>query len=297
MGGTIMGNRLACLINVRDRPTELAMLLMSLRSQTSGPFDIFILDDQSGTPLEQYHFMACIITRMKLEGFEIYLKRTEFQHGVSKARQAIVDWARETKDYEFLARIDDDVILEHDYIERMFKVIEQGYDMASGVTPPMAAPTFERNPDFIKERVNRVLLDDEGNFIMNGDDCGMLYSQSRIMPADHFRSCALYKAKIHDKVNYLPTKLSMHGFREEQFLSFKMLMAGFTIGVDTGAIAWHQQTPSGGERFATQQQDIQFNQQQLVEFTKANKEELNKLYPHKNMPTELELKKENNLLM
>ena len=290
-------NKLAILVNVKDRPTELALLMQSLRTQTYQEFDLFILDDCSGTPLQNYHFFNCMITRMLLEGHRIYVKRSEFPLGVSRARQEIVDFARSINDYEFLARVDDDVILNSDYFELLFKVIDEGYDFASGVTPPMQNASFKRNPKHIKDYVNRVILNDEGEYVMNGDDCGIEYTKGVILPAHHFRSCALYKTKIHDSVSYYPTKLSLHGFREEQILSYKMLMAGFKIGVHTGALAWHQLTPSGGERFADQNTMVKFNQEILLEYTKDHKDKLNELFTKENMPSDLELKKETNLLM
>ncbi len=284
----------AILINVKDRPTELALLLQSLRTQTYQNFDVFILDDRSGTPLMSYHFVMCYVNRMKMENHKIFMKTTEFPHGVSKARQAIVDWARETDDYKYLCRVDDDVVLESNYLERLKNVIEKGYDLASGVTVPMMMPVIKRDPDKIGKYVNRVILDDDGNYIMNGDDCGNEFLRSKIIPAHHFRSCALYKSEIHDKANYLPTKLSMHGFREEEFFSFKILMAGFKIGVDTQAINYHQLTPTGGERPTSHLTG--FNQEMLEEFTKEHKDKLNELFTREEYPSALQLKKENNLV-
>jgi len=281
----------AVLVNVRDRPTELAMLLESLYFQTYKDFDIFILDDQSGSPL-QHHFLNCIINRLRCSKTNVFIRRTEFPHGVSKARQAICNWALE-KDYKYLARVDDDVVLETDFLERLVKVIDQGYDLASGVTPPMAQPTFIRDSDNLKT-INQVVLDNEGNYVFCGDDCGMEYTDSVILPAHHFRSSALYKAEIHNKVNYTPTKLSKHGFREEQFFSYKCLMNGYKIGVDTGAIAWHQLTPSGGERFQDSRQLIDFNQKQLIAYTKEHKDKLNKIFGQPEI-TKLEQMKETNL--
>jgi len=290
-----MNNKIACLINVRDRPTELALLLQSIRTQTIKDIDIFILDDCSGTPLSNYHFFNCIITRLKLDGYGIYLKRTDFQHGVSRARQAIVDYALSKGDYDYLLRVDDDVILEYDYIERLLKVIDAGYDIASGVTIPMFGPVFKRDPKHLNEIVNRVILDKDGNYIMNGDDCGYGYTDSIILPAHHFRSCALIKKEVHDKVKYYPTRLSKHGFREEQIFSYNALMSGFKIGVDTGAINYHQMTQSGGERFPDQRDLSMFNQNILIEFTKEHKDKLNKIFTHDNMPSKLALMKETNL--
>ena len=290
-------NKLCILINTKDRPTELALLMQSLRTQTFQEFDIFIMDDVSGTMPNNYHFFNCLITRTRLEGHKIFLKRNGFPHGVSRARQAIVDWAMEKGDYDYFLRVDDDVVLEKDYIERLFKVIDSGYDIASGVTVPMTGPPIIRNPDYLNGIANRVILDEDGEYIMNGDDCGYDYTKSVIIPAHHFRSCAIMTRELHGKVKYYPTRLSMHGFREEQIFSYRALMEGFKIGVDTKAVNYHQLTPSGGERFPNQQDLTRFNQKILEEFTVEHKEELNKIFTHDNMPSELELQKENNLLM
>ncbi len=282
--------KLCVMICYKDRPTELAMLLQSLYTQTYKDFDILIVDDMSGTPLSSYHFITCIFNLMRMNNHKMIFHRNDFPHGVSKNRQKCVDLALK-EGYELLARVDDDVVLEADFLERLLKVLDEGYDLASGVTPPMAQPTFTREPKFIGPIANRVILKD-GEYVFNGDDCGMKYTDSLILPMHHFRSSALYKAKIHEKVNYLPTKLSKHGFREEQIFSYKCLMNGFKLGVDTGAIAWHQMTPSGGERFAESNQLIQHNQLILEEFTKEN--ELNDLFPEE-PKLGLELMKETNL--
>jgi len=288
--------RIAVLINVRDRPTELAILLQSLRTQTDQDWDVFILDDCSGTLLNNYHFFGCIRTRILEEDHKMWIRRTEFPHGVSRARQNIVDWAMK-KGYKLFLRVDDDVVLEPDYIERLRKVIKEGYDIASGVTVPMAQPIFVRNPKYLKGVIDRIILAEDGSYLFNGDDCGMAYTESKILPAHHFRSCALIKRKVHEVVKYYPTKLSKHGFREEQIFSYRSLLHGFKIGVDTGAVNFHQLTPSGGERFAESQEMVKHNQQVLEEFTKEKKEELNKLFSKKSDLDPLELTKQTNLLM
>lgn len=284
----------AVLINVRDRPSEIALLLQSLRTQTYQDFDIYILDDKSGTQLNNYHFLNCIIIRLRLENHKVILKRTEFPHGVSRARQSIVDLAME-RDYKYFLRVDDDVILESNYIERLLKVIEKGYDIASGVTVSMQNPSMKRNPKHLKGIINRVILDKDGNYIFDGDDCGIEYLESQILPAHHFRSCALIKRAVHEKIKYYPTKLSKHGFREEQLFSYKAQIEGFKIGVDTKAVNYHQLTPSGGERFPDSKELAKQNQEQINLFVKEHKDKLNKLFPQKPLMHPLELQKETNL--
>lgn len=286
-----MASKIAVLINVKDRPTEIALLLQSLRTQTRKDFDIFILDDQSGTPLFNFHFFNCIITRLKLEDHKVFIKPTEFQHGVSKARQAIVDWALE-EDYEYFLRVDDDVILEPDYIEELFEVINEGYDIASGVTVPMAGPIFKRETENLGEVINKVILDEEGNHIFNGDDCGCEFYDKKILPAHHFRSCALMKREVLKKIKYTPTPLSTHGFREEQIFSYKAQIEGFKIGVNTKAVNYHQLTPSGGERFPNQQDLVKFNQEQFEKWTKENKK-LKELFPYEEISQQEKMKETN----
>ncbi len=250
----------------RDRPTELGLLLLSLYTQTYKNFRILISDDASGTPMATYHFLNCMIMRLNLSGTNVIINRNDFGLGVSKNRQRLVDMSIKDDVCEFICRVDDDVILEDDFLERLIKVINEGYDLASGITPPMAGPTLKR--EIIPEIGNRVVLDNDGNYIFNGDDFGMMFFDEKIIPAHHFRSSALYKKEIHEKVNYTPTKLTKHGFREENLFSYKCIVEGYTIGVDVQAIAHHMMTPSGGERFQDSSELIKQNQKVFEEQTR-----------------------------
>lgn len=285
-----METRIAVNIGYKDRPTELALLLESLMHQEYSNFDIFILNDCSGTPIEHYYFLGMLITKLRLNGHMIKIINSEFPHGVSRARQRLVD---ETLKYNYthILRVDDDVILAKDYISRMLAVLREGYDIASGVTPPLQ-PTQKRNSNFL-DIADEVIMK-EGKVIYDGDDCGMEYTHEKIVPCHHFRSCALIKREVHEKVNYYPTRLTKHGFREETLFSFKSLMRGFKIGVDLKANAWHLNTPSGGERFSDSRELIIQNMKVLDEFIEENKEELSKLFPYREI-SNLKLKRETNL--
>lgn len=297
----LKNKKVAVLINNRDRPTELALLLESIWKQTYKNLRIYILDDCSGTPITNYHFLVCLINKLNESGMFVRLDRNDFNLGVSKARQKIVDIALED-DCELFLRVDDDVILESDYIMQLLEVINQGYDLASGVTPFLGQPQFKRESKFIQPVGNKVIFDKEGNFIFNGDDCGMEYYDKAILPLHHFRSCALYKREIHEKVDY-KSRLSKHGFREEQIFSFKCIINGFKLGLNTKAIAWHLLTPSGGERFAESNELVKLNQQIFEDFTKEafkNNGDFIDAYNKRldiklEMPSEEELNKQTNL--
>lgn len=255
-------------IATRDRPSELALLLESLRKQTYQDFDIFILEDCSGTPLQNYHFINCVIHRLQQEGHNVEVKRTPFNYGVSKSRQELVEWSMKENNNPLILRVDDDILLEADYIEKLFDTLKQGWDLVSGITPPALSIPLSRETKFVKPIINEVQLNEKGEFIRNCDDCGCLYLEDEIIPTHHFRSCALYKKEIHEAgVNY-KSNLSKHGFREEEIFSFKCMMKGFKMAVRTGAVVQHLLTPGGGERFSNSQDLINLNEEILVDWVK-----------------------------
>ena len=65
------------MICTKDRPSELALLLQSLRTQTHKDFNIFIYDDRSGVPYQNYHFMQCLINQLKLENHNVTIWRND----------------------------------------------------------------------------------------------------------------------------------------------------------------------------------------------------------------------------
>lgn len=254
-------NRTIIHIATRDRPTELFGLLQSLRTQTYQDFDVLILDDGGGTPFQNYYFLNYIIARMKMEGTNITIIRNNIASGVSSARQQLVDYTMKELKHEYICRLDDDILLEKDYLEQLMMGIKQGYDLMSGLTIPFASPVQVRDIIQIEPIVGECILDDKGELIMNMDDCAVLYTEHKILPTHHFRSCALYKRELHEKGVDYNSRLSKNGFREEQILSFKAILKGFKLGVNTGAINYHLMTPSGGERDTMNM--TEFNQEVL----------------------------------
>jgi len=250
----------------KDRPTEVALLLQSLRTQTHQDFDIYIYDDRSGLPLLQHHFLQMIINRMKLENHNVIIWRNEIPLGVTRLRKNMVDKVMEIGKGEAILRLDDDNLLEPDYIERLIKVLDAGYDIASGVVPNCGIAFIRRDTKFVKPFISDVKLNDKGEIIHFGDDCGCEYITKEIIPSPNFRSMALIKKEVHKEVSY-EDNLGFCSFREEQFFSFRALLKGFKIGVDTGAIAYHLQTPSGGERTNEYQNGLQSNHELLNQFT------------------------------
>ena len=249
----------------KDRHTETALALQSLRTQTYQDWDIIVLDDASGTPITIAHFFMSMINRLKLEGHRVKLLRNNHSSGVCAARNKCIE--EDQFNNEFTFRLDDDVLLEPDYLERLHKVIKKGYDLASGVIPLLSVPEFKRETKFIGSVLNRHRLNSKGEIIENKDECGFLYTDQKLIPTHQFRTHALYKSKINEKVKY-PDNLSFVGFREEGFFSFKCIIEGYKLAVDTGAVAYHLQTPSGGTRSGEYSQNVALDDETFRKWVK-----------------------------
>jgi glycosyltransferase involved in cell wall biosynthesis len=252
-------NRVTIHISSKDRHTELALLLESLRHQSFQDFDVIILDDASGAPIGSSYFIQYYLNRLKLEGHKVKLLRNNVSFGCCAARNKLID--EDSFDNEYTFRCDDDVLLKEDYIERLVNVIEKyGYDMASGVVPHFGVPEMIRETKFISPIINKHELNDKGELIMNNDDCGYCYDKYEVLPTDQFRTNCLYKSEINKKISY-PVNLSTVAFREEGFFSMGAIIEGYKIGVDTGAICWHLQCPSGGNRRPDYAQCVQLDEE------------------------------------
>jgi len=255
------------MICTKDRPSEIGLLLQSLRSQTHQDWDLFIMDDRSGTPLTNHHFIRCLINLLKQENHRVFvLREVQTRYGVTKLRQKLVDKIMKIGQGESILRLDDDNILNSDYVEKLVDTLNAGYDIASGLVPVAFQPTPKRETKFVKPFIADIKLNKEGLIESFGDDCGWEYIESEIIPSPHFRSMALIRKSVHEKVKY-ESSIGFCSFREEEFFSFRAIIAGFKIAVHTGAIAYHLLTPSGGERTPEFQNNLDFNHGLLNKFT------------------------------
>ena len=262
--------RVSVHITSKDRSSELAILLHSLLNQTYKAFDICLLDDAFGTPIaSNFKFIHDILNRLKLRGHGVQLIRNNISLGVCRARQQLVDediW----KENPYILRLDDDQILEPDYIQRLVTVIEKNpkCGIASGVTPLFSGPDFRRDINNVVPIVNKIELDSNGSISLYNDDCGFLYDGNVVLPADQFRSSALIRRELFDKGLTYPKGLSNTGFREEAYLSLRTILLGWRLYIDLGAIAWHAPAMSGGCRSGDYAARVQIDQNSFERYLK-----------------------------
>jgi GT2 family glycosyltransferase len=267
-----MQHKVDIMICTKDRPSEVGLLLQSLRSQTFQNFDIYIFDDRSGQPIQNFNFIQAIINRLKLENHCVTIWRNDIPFGVTRLRQMMVERILEVGNGDCILRLDDDNLLEPDFIEKLVETIDAGYDIAGCLVPHCTFPFIKRETKYAKPFIGNIEMNDNGEITLFNDDCGIEYITKEIIPSPTFRSMALMKKEVHQKVKY-EDNLGFCSYREEQFFSFRAILAGFKIAVNTGAIAYHLATPSGGERTEPYQKGIVTNHELLNKWCKKQFEE------------------------
>jgi len=258
-------HKIDIMLCTKDRPSEVALLLQSLRTQTHKDWDLYIMDDRSGVSIQNFNFIQAIVNRLKLENHCVTIWRNDIAYGVTRLRQIIVDRIIEVGNGDCILRLDDDNLLQPDFLERLCDTLDQGYDIAGCLVPHCAIPFIKRSTKYVKPFISDVRLNDKGEIIYFGDECGMEYIEKEIIPSVNFRSMALIKKEVHQKVKY-EDNIGFCSFREEQWFSFRAILEGFKIGINTGAIAYHLATPSGGERTQQYQNGLQTNHDLLSRF-------------------------------
>jgi hypothetical protein len=202
-----------------------------------------------------------LIQQIKLEGHAVRLDHGQAQ-GVCPARNHCIDM--DDLDNPYTLRCDDDCILEPDYIEKLIKVIDAGYDMATGVVPGVGTMSWVRKTELVKPIINRHEFDKDGNLIRYDDDLGYRYDKEEIIPTPHFRTNCLYKS--NKELRYPPF---VYYFREEGVFSFKAILDfNYKIGVNTHAVALHTRPPTGGCRYNNMQGIINQDHQSWLNWSK-----------------------------
>jgi len=239
-------SRVSLHICTKDRWSELAMLLVSIRNSTFKNFDIVIVDGSMPNPITHANFINSIINRIKLDGHGVQIIREEIPAGVGKARNRAL-FEDQFKN-ELCCRIDDDSILEPTFLGKLYKLmfLDPTLGGASGIVPTLAYPKTDKTT--IPKIMNEIKYDSDGNMIYIGDDCGYTWYPDVILPAHHLRSSFMFRREPAIKIGGFLVEYGTSGFREETDFCIRMAYDGWKFVVDTSAICWHLQCGSGGVR-------------------------------------------------
>lgn len=241
------------------------MLLTSLYYQTFKNFDLIIVDGNKESPIRNQKYINDILLRFKLRGHGVKYIVEDVRKGISAARNLAV---RESFPSEFHCRIDDDSVLEPDYLEKLWNMITKKIvtpikmelvGIAGGIVPYYGAPSIYRNINVLGGLFEKITY--ENGRIDVSDNGGFQWMPNRIMLSHHCRSSFAFRYSAWKKVNGFSEDMGgmISGFREETDFCIKVAYEGYKIMTDTGAIAWHIRSGTGGVKPETNN-PMEYNQ-------------------------------------
>lgn len=302
---TDWANRIGVHILTRNRHNYLAALLSSLLTQSHRNWDLYILDNNDdGNEIGRNHLIVSLVKKMTFCKHKVGIVRSDptLRKNIGKSRNILID-ADENK---WCCRIDDDSILNTNYLFRLWQVVRnmpnENIGAVGGVVPTLFLPQMYKYPPKIFNKIVRTTVPetyielskkypdvegfkDENEIYYNIgepiDDGAYCYAPGdNIIPSHHLRSSFLFNREALIAVGGHPSSDDT-GFREETITSIKLLEKGYKLYTNTQAVAWHLFAPNLGRGY-TKEYTTEDHQKKIlkneVTFQRDYREVMRKLF-------------------
>jgi GT2 family glycosyltransferase len=243
-----------------NRPLDFCMLLTSLYNQSFKDWDLIVVDS-STQPIVGIKQVSDLMHQIRLNGHMVEYKHFDVRRDIGTCRNE----AMRLDPNDVCVRIDDDSVLDIDYLEKLvFTYQNYGSNVGAvgGIVPLFGQPrTFRTlSPQVV---FNRIKFD--GNKFEIADDGGIEYDTSDgkaavVYNSDHLRSSFLFNKKAVIDSGWHPLEYGMTGFREETDLCMRLKMNGYRLFTNVEARCWHTKSPTGGARIPDYGQAIAMNE-------------------------------------
>ncbi|HAV42566.1 TPA: hypothetical protein DCX15_00915 [bacterium] len=236
--------RVSVIIPTRNRHTHLTLCLSSLLNQNFKDWNLVIAND-GDEDLEEVHLLRGIFNLLELKGHRWKIIATSHS-----GQGGALNVAHRVAEADLILRIDDDAYLEPDYIELLFRSLDDEKIGAVGGNTPNVYHSKGKLTQLSKE------FREWGGKIVFKGSYFVPYERQSLLPepdeqpyeVDQLRGHFLYRKKVLDEIGGFPLVYSQMGRREDTDTSLRMKMAGYRLLVVPQAIAWHIHSPFGGTR-------------------------------------------------
>lgn len=239
------GDRVMLDIVTRDRHGYLAALLTSLWSQTFKEWDATVIVDDADESILADHLIKSMTRRLEHEGHAIKFIRGHRQ-GPHVGHDRTLNMTPDR--YKIICRIDDDIIVRPDYLQKMFDVFLSSPNAAAvgGVylDPKRTDAEQTAPPEFAKDLMYAGKIDPN---VMWPYVCHYPPGTAP-RSVEHLYSSFMYRSEVAKAVGGYCLELSPIGFREESDFSYRFHLAGFDLFVQHEAVGYHFCAPAGGTR-------------------------------------------------
>jgi hypothetical protein len=224
-----MQNNILCSISTRGRyHTTLPLAIQSIINQTLKVDKLVIFDDNDNTEDVRTNVVYSNLFKiMDMKGIAwewIFAGKKGQHHNHQLAN---------TMGYQWVWRMDDDTIAEHDVLEKLWSYVSGDVGAVGGSILTPSWDCTERTATGKIEDINA-----EPNI-----QWGII---NKVKEVDHLHCSFIYRSGIHD----YNTGLSRVAHREETLFSYGLKQKGYILLV-VPCITWHLKNPEGGIRAET----------------------------------------------
>lgn len=238
---TVKNKKILCSISTRGRyDTTLPLAIESVIMQTRRVDKLVIFDDND-TPRDVrgeniYDHLFYMLNFKGIEFEWLWAKRAGQHHNHEMANNM---------GYEWVWRVDDDVIAEPNTLENLYKQAKRDVGGVGGsiLTPPLL---FEGASSTGK--IENIDTEPHPQWS----------TIKKTKEVDHLHCSFLYRAGVH---NY-NLSLSRVAHREETLFTYGLKQRGYKLFVVPDAVCWHLKAPTGGIR--TNQQKEMFDRDEQI---------------------------------
>ncbi len=233
-------------VPTRGRLPNLMLLLQSLRTQTIQNWDITILDDNDPENiLTNFYNFKVMLNLLHLEGHRWHVVRG-FQTGFQSIHNILMTSSR----HDLILRLDDDVLLENDYIEKLYRVMQDKSKQAAACGGVYPVPNQNQTDKYyMTEKDLKQAKQNKFESLKQR----FLHREPKVEEVICLYSCWFYRRQAVINAGGFPTDISPLGEKEDTDTTFRLYCRGYKLFLHLGAVGWHFMTPSGGIR--TEQED------------------------------------------
>lgn len=225
--------KILCSISTRGRYyTTLPLTISSVINQTVKPDKLIIYDDNNEPEDMRENFIYQYIFQI------LDIKGIQWEWVWANGRGfAQNNQAANTAGYDWVWRIDDDVIAEPNVLETLISHIDDSVGAIGGaiLTPPLY---FENT--FPTNKIENITSEPNLQWKMNIE---------HVHEVEHLHCSFLYRTGVHD----YHQGLSRVCFREDTLFSNGIYRKGYKLLIIPNCITWHLKNPQGGTRSETDQ--------------------------------------------
>jgi GT2 family glycosyltransferase len=245
------GDRVLIDIVTRDRHSYLCSLLVSLLGQTFRNWDVIIQCDDADDSMPNDFQIMSILARCSNDNHNWRLIRSHRQ-GPHIAHDRTLQMAKDDPNhkYKLICRIDDDIYVKPDYLEKLFQAFLE--DKEGEVGAVAGVYLDPKRPD--KEQVAPAGWETDIHYAGKIEPNEMwpyvcLYPEgTKRRPVEHLYSSFMFRAEAAVAIGGYCKRYSQIGHREESDFSYRFHLAGWKMLIEPKAVGFHFYAPSGGIR-------------------------------------------------